>query len=147
MHFLCTGVVYVENGCELWENMQVFRRAALARMDNIRYNMTKRRAKCPENKEVLSMKELQECRAELDALDRELVALFEKRMAVSRDVAAYKLAHGLPVLDRSREEQVLESRCAMLQDASLAPSVRCLFEQIMKLSREEQNKLLQEAQG
>ena len=40
------------------------------------------------------------------------------------------------ILDRAA--QVLESRCAMLQDAYWAPSVRELYEKIMTLSRAEQ---------
>lgn len=93
------------------------------------------------------MKELQELRQELDQLDREIVALFEKRMAIARQVAQYKLAHGLPVLDQSREAQVIASREAMLSDASLAPSVRALFEAIMALSRQEQEALIREVRN
>ena len=89
------------------------------------------------------MKELTQIRQELDAVDRQIVALFETRMALSREVAAYKMAKGMPVLDRSREEQVLDSRCAMLADPHWEPSVRALFEKIMALSRAEQEKLLQ----
>lgn len=89
------------------------------------------------------MEELQKTRAALDAVDEQIVRLFEMRMQLSRDVAAYKLAHGLPVLDRSREEQVLESRCAMLQDAYWAPSVRELYEKIMTLSRAEQENMVE----
>lgn len=92
------------------------------------------------------MRELTELRQELDKLDRELVALFERRMGISREVARYKLAHGLPVLDRSREEQVIASRAAMLEDAALAPYARTLFETVMALSREEQEKWLREVQ-
>ena len=91
------------------------------------------------------MKDLQETRKALDAVDRQIVALFEERMILARDVAAYKIAHGLPVLDRSREEQVLDSRCAMLADGHWSPAVRVLFEQIMALSRQEQQRLLEEA--
>lgn len=84
------------------------------------------------------MRSLEESRAALDAVDRELVRLFEQRMHIVRDVAAYKRAHGLPVLDRSREAQVLDSRTAMLTDERLTGSVRTLFEQLMALSRAEQ---------
>ncbi|MBQ7849216.1 MAG: chorismate mutase [Clostridia bacterium] len=91
------------------------------------------------------MKDLQETRLALDAVDREIVRLFEQRMTLARDVAAYKLERGMPVLDRSREVQVLESRCAMLQDPHWAPSVRALYEQIMALSRQEQQRLIEEA--
>lgn len=91
------------------------------------------------------MKDLQETRLALDAVDREIVRLFEERMTLARDVAAYKIANGMPVLDRSREEQVLDSRCGMLADPYWSASVRALYEQIMALSRAEQEKLLKEA--
>ena len=92
------------------------------------------------------MKSLEESRAALDAVDRQIVRLFEERMLIARDVAAYKIAHGLPVLDRSREEQVLASRAAMLADGCWADSVRELYECIMALSRAEQEKLHRAAQ-
>lgn len=91
------------------------------------------------------MKELRETRQELDTVDRELVRLFEKRMGLSRDVAEYKIAHQLPVLDAGREAIVLDSRCSMLADGRYAPQVRTLFETIMALSRQEQEKMLREA--
>lgn len=89
------------------------------------------------------MKSLEESRAAIDAVDREIVRLFEQRMAICRDVARYKIEHGMQVLDRSREEKVLESRAAMLDDPYWADSVRTLFEGVMALSRAEQEKLLQ----
>lgn len=91
------------------------------------------------------MKDLQQIRQELDQVDRQIVALFEERMTLCRDVARYKLAHDMPVLDRSREEQVLQSRCGMLRDAYWAESTRALYEEIMALSRGEQEKMLREA--
>ncbi len=88
------------------------------------------------------MKSLEESRAAIDAVDREIVRLFEERMTLCREVAKYKIANGLQVLDRSREEKVLESRAAMLRDPYWAGSVRTLFEGVMALSRAEQEKLL-----
>ena len=93
------------------------------------------------------MKELAELRQELDQLDREIVALFERRMNLSREVAQYKLSHELPVLDQAREAQVMDSRTAMLSDASLAPFVRALYETIMALSRDAQEACLKEVRG
>ena len=83
------------------------------------------------------MRELAQIRQELDEIDREMVKLFERRMTLCREVARTKLAQGKPVLDASREAQVLESRAAMLTDASLV--------EMMALSRQEQEKLLREA--
>lgn len=88
------------------------------------------------------MKSLEESRAAIDAVDREIVRLFEERMKLCREVAQFKIANGLQVLDRSREEKVLASRAAMLKDPYWADSVRTLFEGVMALSRAEQEKLL-----
>lgn len=91
------------------------------------------------------MKSLEESRAAIDAVDREIVRLFEQRMTICRDVARYKIEHGMQVLDRSREEKVLDSRAAMLEDPYWQGSVRTLYECLMALSRAEQEKLLQAA--
>ena len=92
------------------------------------------------------MKELTEIRAELDGVDRQIVALFEQRMQLCREVAEYKIAAHKPVLDHSREEQVLASRAALAQDPSLREPVRALFTELMRLSREEQSRLVKEAE-
>lgn len=91
------------------------------------------------------MRELAELRAELDVLDTELVRLFEKRMGIAREVAAYKQAKGMNVLDSSREQQVLDSRAAKLENKAWEPDVRRLFTEIMAMSRAEQERFLKEA--
>ena len=90
------------------------------------------------------MKDLTVLRAEIDGIDRQLVALFEQRMAVTEQVGRYKLANGIPVLDRSREEQVLAGKVALLEDKSLSEDVTDLFEAIMAISRRQQQLLLDE---
>ena len=54
------------------------------------------------------MDTLEQARAEIDAVDAQLAALFERRMAAVLSVAQYKQAHGLPVYDAAREAVVLE---------------------------------------
>ncbi len=90
------------------------------------------------------MKDLKALREEIDVIDRQLVALFEQRMAVTEQVGRWKLANGIPVLDRSREEQVLASKVDLLQDKALTADVTDLFEAIMAISRRQQQKLLDE---
>lgn len=90
------------------------------------------------------MKDLTEIRGELDQVDREIVYLFEKRMALAAQVAHYKIGAGLPVLDASREEAVLASRSAMLEDPRFTQDVRTLFECLMALSRGEQERIVKE---
>ena len=54
------------------------------------------------------MKDLSQCRAEIDAIDTELLALLEKRMRVAESVAKYKLANNMKVFDETRERAVLD---------------------------------------
>ncbi len=51
--------------------------------------------------------ELSEIRARIDAVDDQLLDLFLKRMALSEEVADYKNQHNLPILNRTREREIL----------------------------------------
>ncbi len=62
------------------------------------------------------MDALEQARAEIDAVDAQLAALFERRMAAVLSVAQYKRAHGLPVYDAARETAVLEKAAARIQE-------------------------------
>ena len=54
------------------------------------------------------MDALEQARAEIDTVDAQLAALFERRMAAVLQVAEYKRAHGLPIYAAAREAAVLE---------------------------------------
>lgn len=54
------------------------------------------------------MKDLEQCRREIDEIDQQLIKLFEQRMNVSKDVVTYKLAHGLEIFQPEREKAVIE---------------------------------------
>ncbi|MGN0171396.1 MAG: bifunctional chorismate mutase/prephenate dehydratase [Acutalibacteraceae bacterium] len=56
--------------------------------------------------------ELSDIRREIDRIDGELVPLLCERLNCSEKVAAYKRAHGLPVLNERREQEVLDSVAA-----------------------------------
>lgn len=86
------------------------------------------------------MEELQTLRTQIDEIDRQLADLFCRRMDVTRRVGEYKAAHGLPVLDRAREAQVLAGKAALVGD-ELRADVTTLFETIMTLSRRQQQTL------
>ena len=70
------------------------------------------------------MDALEQARAEIDTVDAQLAALFERRMAAVLQVAEYKRAHGLPIYDAAREAAVLEKSAARIQDAALRPYYR-----------------------
>ncbi len=87
--------------------------------------------------------DLQEIRNQLDVIDRELLALYEKRMDLCRNVAEYKIAVGKPVYDGERERQKLEAVKEMAGEDYRQGAVE-LFSQIMTISRRLQYRLLAE---
>ena len=88
------------------------------------------------------MKDLLELREEIDEIDRDIVELFEKRMAVSEQVAEYKINTGKKVFDRDRERAKMETLTAMAQNDFNRHGVEELFQQIMSMSRKKQYQLL-----
>lgn len=87
--------------------------------------------------------DLQDYRKEIDRIDRELVALFVRRMEVSAGIAAYKQAHGLPVLDAVREQAKLQ-QVAELAPEQLRPDTAELYRTLFALSRGYQQRLQEE---
>ena len=51
--------------------------------------------------------DLKDYRAAIDGIDRELLALFTRRLALCSDIAVWKKEHGLPALDEVREKEKL----------------------------------------
>ena len=49
------------------------------------------------------MKDLKQCRIEIDAIDQQLMELFEKRMALSKSVVEYKIENHLEIFQPERE--------------------------------------------
>ena len=65
------------------------------------------------------MKTLEECRKELDIIDKQVIELFEKRMNVIKDVALYKKENSLPILDEQREKMMLETNVKKFKNIGL----------------------------
>ena len=93
------------------------------------------------------MSKLDELREQIDDIDAQMIALFEKRMSVTKQVGEYKKAHALPVLDRKREEEVLAKKEAMLKNKYLKTEVKDFFGSIMAISRRQQRALLDGSDG
>ncbi|MEG0780467.1 MAG: chorismate mutase [Oscillospiraceae bacterium] len=88
------------------------------------------------------IEELESLRRALDDIDRQLVAIFERRMALSAQIGAVKGEKGLPVLDEKRRDAVLRGCVAGLDDPSLTPYVETLYETILALSCRRQEELV-----
>ena len=82
------------------------------------------------------MDALDKARAEIDAVDAQLAALFERRMAAVLAVAAYKKAHGLPIFDAAREAVVLDKAAARIQEPALRPYYRDHVQNMMDVAKQ-----------
>ena len=85
--------------------------------------------------------DLNEARSIINRADEQIVSALKERMRAVTEVARYKQAHDLPVLDEKREEKVLERVAAMAGD-DMSDMARELYKHIMALSRDYQTKML-----
>lgn len=90
--------------------------------------------------------DLTELRARIDNIDRQLIALLEARMDVAAGVAAYKLEHGLPVLDAGREAEKLAAVKALCRPET-AERISPVFEAVMAQSRAYQSAFMERSHG
>ena len=88
------------------------------------------------------MTELEQARAIISEADREMAKVFEKRMAAVRTVAAYKKANGLPITDRSREEEMLREEAGLIEDESLRPFYVSFLRETIGISKSYQHRLM-----
>ena len=54
-----------------------------------------------------NVRDIKEIRDEIDITDNEILELFLKRMELAKEVAEYKNANGLPILNKQREREIL----------------------------------------
>lgn len=88
------------------------------------------------------VKDLLALRDEIDQIDNEITALYQKRMQLTAEVAEYKISTGKKVFDKERECSKLENLTGLVQDHFLKNGIRELFEHIMSISRKRQYQLL-----
>ncbi len=88
------------------------------------------------------MRELKEVRQDINQVDAQLSQLFDQRMQLAKEVAIYKQAHEMPIFDRAREEQVLETRLKDFpnRDADFLEATRVFYQTLMDLSKKAQLK-------
>ncbi len=86
-------------------------------------------------------------RGELDEIDRKIVELYEKRMDVCGQVAAYKIETGKRVFDKEREQQKLKAVSELTHSEWNARGIKDLFDQIMASSRKLQYQIMEQKKG
>ncbi|MHC5374091.1 chorismate mutase [Enterococcus sp. LJL120] len=91
----------------------------------------------------MKAEELREQRQKIDAIDQEIVALLEKRMAVVSQIAAIK-GDSQVVYDSAREAVVLEQVAELVQQKDYQMAIQETFKDVMKHSRNYQNQQLKQ---
>ncbi len=88
--------------------------------------------------------DLLEIRDKIDAVDQEIVRLFEERMGLCKGVAEYKIENHRQVLDPEREKQKIAKILDITVEEYNKTCTGELFKQIMAMSRKMQYKMLAE---
>lgn len=88
--------------------------------------------------------DIQQLRSQIDSIDDQIKNLFEQRMDVAGQIADYKRENKLPVLDRTREREIL-ARLSAGQQPPMDQFTRLLFNTLFDMSRSYQSVRL--AQG
>jgi monofunctional chorismate mutase len=84
--------------------------------------------------------QLSQLRNEIERLDRDLIQLIARRVALAKQVGVAKRAAGIPTLDHTREAAVIRRAVAIAREQGLTidEEVRQIFWQLIGLSRRAQ---------
>lgn len=94
--------------------------------------------------EELTEESLETLRHKIDMIDRKLVALLEKRMDTVTKIGQVKKEENQAVYDAKREQQVLDKVVSLLKNKGYKETITDTYVDLMKHSREYQNKMKEE---
>ena len=83
--------------------------------------------------------ELKDYRAQIDAVDDEIVRLFQERMDIAANIASFKKENGLPILQSAREREKLADVTGKARE-DMRSYLRVLYSLLFELSRTYQEK-------
>lgn len=88
------------------------------------------------------MSDLKKVRQEINEIDKEMAALFEKRMKAVGNVAEHKKSVGMPIFDEKREKEVVAKNSEYVNDPVIREHYVNFITETMKVSREYQRRLI-----
>lgn len=91
-----------------------------------------------------SFKDLENFREEIDSIDEKIVGLFQKRMEIVAKIVEYKIENNLPVLNSTREEEIIKKNREYLTDKDLDQYLEKLYIEIMTLSKDYQGEKIED---
>ena len=86
---------------------------------------------------------LQEAREIINKVDKEMAELFVERMRAAEMVAAHKKEHGLPILDKTREDEVIKRNAELIEDDEIRAYYVNFLADTMSVSRQYQSKRME----
>ena len=87
------------------------------------------------------MDNLDDNRKKIDVLDAQIADLFEERMEICRQIAVYKAAHGMSIVNPSREEEVIRRGAQRIKDSDIREFYVSFQREVLALSRDWQRRL------
>ena len=91
------------------------------------------------------MDKLGELRHELDEIDDQIAALYQRRMEISGEVGQFKVETGRKVFDRQREKDKLTDVASKVSGEFNKKGIQELYQQLMSMSRKLQYQQLVQA--
>ena len=88
------------------------------------------------------MNKLKEARLIINEVDSKMVELFKERMKAAKMVAEYKKENNLPVLDKAREEALINKNLGLLNDTELEKYYLTFLEGMLTASKDYQKDLM-----
>ena len=79
---------------------------------------------------------LQESRQKIDAINKELIRLFEERLSIVVDIAKYKEEHQMQIHDAKREEEVLNLAVTSLNNPDLEDYAKEFMGEVIRICKE-----------
>lgn len=76
-----------------------------------------------------------ELRKEIDRIDREIIALFERRMDTAREIGCVKRENGIDIKNEGREEQVKANCRANCKNSLYIPYARSVMVSVIDACR------------
>ena len=88
------------------------------------------------------MNELNKYREEIERIDQEIINLFLKRMDTSKKIALYKKENNLPVLNSTREAELISKYSSYFDNEELKNYFLIFFKQILEISKDYQQEII-----
>ena len=87
------------------------------------------------------MNNLEKARLIINEVDKKMIELFKERMEAAKLVADYKKENNLPILDKAREEALINKNLEVLNNPELREYYLTFFQGMLKASKDYQTDL------